>query len=221
MRNSLKIMALATLGICLAGILPAAAQDGSQSESQAGPPPGSLADAARKARAQRKNAPPPKQVWTNENIPKVPREEAPATGAAPAGEAAQQGPGGEAAGAQGAPTPGEKTPSAEDEAKKQAQLEAEWRGKFAAAHKKLDDDEKELDIMQREYNLKRQQYYSDPNTAMREQYEYPSGRGGELNDLAKKIEDKKQAIEQDKQAVSDLEDQLRKAGLPSGWARTP
>jgi len=74
--------------------------------------------------------------------------------------------------------------------------------------------------MQREYNLKQQQYYSDPNTAMRQQYNnYAGGRGPELNDLNKKIDEKKQQIEQDKQAISDLEDQLRKEGLPPGWSR--
>jgi len=40
-----------------------------------------------------------------------------------------------------------------------------------------------------------------------------------LNDLNKKIDEKKQQIEQDKQAISDLEDQLRKDGLPAGWSR--
>jgi ABC-type Fe3+-citrate transport system substrate-binding protein len=73
--------------------------------------------------------------------------------------------------------------------------------------------------MERELSLKRTQYYSDPNTAMREQYQYPGGRGGEINDIVKKIDEKKQKIEQDKQAISDLEDQLRKEGLPSGWSR--
>ena len=42
--------------------------------------------------------------------------------------------------------------------------EAYWRKKFADANKKLTDDAHELDILQREYNLKEQQYYSDPNT---------------------------------------------------------
>ena len=96
-----------------------------------------------------------------------------------------------------------------------------WRQLFAEAHKKLSDDQKDLDLMERELSLKRQQYYSDPNTAMREQYQYPSGRGGEVNDLVKKIDDTKKKIEQDKQAISDLEDELRKAGLPPGWASTP
>jgi len=164
-----------------------------------------VADAARKARAERKEMPPPTKVWTDDNLPKSPHEAAPS---AEGGEA-----GGEAAA-------GEKTAAGEDADKKQAELEAKWRQRFAEAHKKLDDDQKDLDLMERELSLKRQQYYSDPNTAMREQYQYPAGRGGDINDLVKKIDDKKQAIEKDKQAISDLEDELRKAGLPSGWGRS-
>jgi hypothetical protein len=193
--------------LCAAGWFSAAA---AQDTSTANQEP-SIADAARKARAERKEQPPAKQVWTDDNLPKVPHEVPPA---------ATEG-GGEAAAEAGAGDKGAAKPvgSAEDENKEQADLEAKWRDKFALAHRKLDDDQKDLDLMERELSLKRQQYYSDPNTAMREQYQYPSGRGGDINDLVKKIDAKKQQIEQDKQAISDLEDQLRKDGLPSGWAR--
>jgi DNA repair exonuclease SbcCD ATPase subunit len=184
--------------LCGALWLPAAAAQDTASANQEP----SVADAARKARAERKEQPPPKKVWTDDNLPKAPHE-------APEAEP------GAAAEASG----GEKGAVAEDANKKQADLEAKWRQRFADAHKKLDDDQKDLDLMERELSLKRQQYYSDPNTAMREQYQYPAGRGGDINDLVKKIDDKKQQIEKDKQTISDLEDELRKAGLPSGWSR--
>ncbi len=167
-----------------------------------------MADAARKARAEKKSEPPPKQVWTDDNIPKTPHE---GGSAGSAGEAA----------AGGDKTAQSAAPGGGDDDKKMAELETRWRQRFADAHKKLDADEQELDIMQQQLGLKEKQYYSDPNTAMREQYQYPSGRGGEINDLRKKIDDKKQDIEKDKQAISDLEDELRKDGLPPGWARTP
>lgn len=170
----------------------------------------SVADAARKAKAEKKQQTAPKQVWTDDNLPKVPHEAPPAAeGEAVGGTEAGGGEKGEAK--PGAP--------GEDENKKQADLEAKWRQKFADAHKKLDDDQKDLDLMERELSLKRMQYYNDPNTAMREQYQYPAGRGGDINDLVKKIDDKKQEIEKDKQAISDLEDELRKEGLPPGWSR--
>jgi len=205
------------IGMMLAGVLcaagwafAAAAQDTSTANQEP-----SLGDAARKARAEKKNEPPAKQVWTDENLPKTPHPEA-AAAAEGGGEAAAEAGAGEKGAAKAAGA------SAEEENKKKAELEASWRGKFITAHKKLDDDQKDLDLMQREYNMKKEQYYSDPNTAMREQYNrYGGGRGPELNDLQKKMDDKKQEIEKDKQAISDLEDQLRKEGLPSGWSRNP
>jgi hypothetical protein len=170
----------------------------------------SVAEAARKARADKKKEPAAKQVWTDDNLPKAPHEVPPAAEGEGGGEGA-------AAGEKGAEKP---AAGATDDGQKKAELEAKWRQRFADAHKKLDDDQKDLDLMQREYNLKQQQYYSDPNTALREQYNrYGGGRGPELDALQKKLEEKKQDIEKDKQAISDLEDELRKAGLPPGWSR--
>ncbi len=80
-------------------------------------------------------------------------------------------------------------------------------------NKKLADDAHELDILQREYNLKQQQYYSDPNTAMKQDYTRQ-----DLTDTKTKIDDKTAAVAQDKQEISDLEDELRKAGGDPGWA---
>jgi hypothetical protein len=214
--NTMKAVSMRKplIGIMLAGALcaggwlsSAAAQDPGAANQEP-----SLADAARKAKAQKKSEPQAKQVWTDENLPKTPHEVPAASaegGATETGAAA-----GEKAGEKTAATP------ADDENKKKAELEAKWRQKFGDAHKRLDDDQKDLELMQREYSLKQQQYYNDPNTAMRQQYNnYAGGRGPELNDLQKKMEEKKQKIEQDKQAISDLEDQLRKEGLPPGWAR--
>lgn len=201
MRKPLFGMMLAVI-LCAAGWTVAAA---AQDQSTANQEP-SVADAARKARAEKKNEPAPQKVWTDDNIPKTPHQaEGKGEGAAGEGEKAAE----------------NAAPAAGDDDKKKAELEAQWRQKFADAHKKLDLDQKELDNMQQTLGLKETQYYSDPNTAMREQYQYPSGRGGEINDLKKRIEDKKKEIEKDKQDIADLEDQLRKEGLPPGWARTP
>jgi len=206
-------MCKSTFGLLLAGALCAAGWSGAvaaQDTQLTGPQEPSVAEAARKAKAEKKTEAAPQHVWTDDNIPKVPREVPAATG-----EGGQEG----AAEAGAAAPAGAKAPAAEDDEKKKADLEAKWRQKFADAQKKLDDDQKEMDLTQRELNLKREQYYSDPNTAMREQYQYPGQKGGEINDMTKKIDDLKQKIEQDKQAISDLEDQLRHEGLPPGWAR--
>jgi chromosome segregation ATPase len=162
----------------------------------------SVADAARKARAEKKDAPKPKMVIDNDNLDSI-------TGTV------------NVVGQEPAP-PADQAKTAEtDKTKAQAEKppvkdEAYWRKQFADANKQLTDDAHELDILQREYNLKEQQYYSDPNTAMREQFDRK-----DLTDTKQKIDDKTAAVSKDKQAISDLEDALRQAGGDPGWARQP
>jgi chromosome segregation ATPase len=169
--------------------------------------PTSLAEAARKTREQNKDRQPTK-VFTNEDIPdlkgvvSVVGTEPPA----PAAETAQAG----AEGAEGTKAAAGAAAAAKPEVKD----EKYWRGKFAEARKKLADDSKELDVLQREYNLKQQQFYSNPNVAMREQY----GRA-DLNKTRDDIDAKKTDVDKDKQAIADLEDQLRQAGGDPGWSR--
>ena len=115
-----------------------------------------------------------------------------------------------------APADQAKAASATETDKPAAKGETYWRAQFATANKKLADDTHEADILQREYNLKQQQYYSDPNTAMKEQYNRK-----DLTDTKQGIEGKTAAIAKDKQDISDLEDALRQAGGDPGWARQP
>ena len=73
---------------------------------------------------------------------------------------------------------------------------------------------KEIDITQRELNLKQQQYYSDPNVALREQYSR-----SDINDSKTKIDDMRRDLAELQAQLSDLDDQLHRAGLPSSWSR--
>ena len=161
----------------------------------------SVADAARKAQAQKKSLTKPAVVITNDDLDTI------------KGTISIVGP--EPAPPEGQTTAPEDKSKAAPAGEKKAPVkdEAYWRQKFADARKKLADDMHELDILQREYNLKQQQYYSDPNTAMREQYDRQ-----DLNDTKTKIDDKTAVVAQDKQAISDLEDALRQAGGDPGWA---
>lgn len=177
----------------------------------------SLADAARRAREQKKELPPAKRVFTNDDLP------APGTAAVSVvGSVASSGGAGDTTSAEGAAaqTAGGSAADvkAADKGKKSSDDEAAWRKKFSELRAKIAGTEKEIDIMQRELNLNRQQYYSDPNVAMREQYQYPSGRGGEINETVKKIDDKKKELDALKQQLTELEDDLRRAGAPASWA---
>ncbi len=161
----------------------------------------SIADAARKARESKKSEPKAKRVFTNDTVPSAPT----AGGNAPAPAAAS------------APASGAADAAADTASKDKNDDptgEKGWRARFAEARKNLADAEKELDILQRELNLNSQQYYSDPTKALNEQF----GRG-EINEQRKKIENKKKEVAALRQAIADLEGELRQAGKPLGWSR--
>lgn len=191
-KNILPILALLLGGFWL----PASAQETS------------LADAARKARDQKKEAPRAKRVFTNDDIPS-PGSAAVST---PMSAAASGGSVDATVAASTAATD-EAAAKPADKPKNSAEDEAAWRKKFAELREKIAAAEKEIDIMQREWNLKLQQYYSDPNVALREQ-----NSRGDINETKTKIDDKKKELEALKQQLAELQDDLRRAGAPAGWA---
>ncbi len=164
------------------------------------------AEAARKAREKKKNQPKAAKVFTDDDLTAV-HGAVSVVGEAPAAPAPT---------AEGS-AEGEKKPAAEGKQEPAKNNdEASWRKRFADARGKIRMVEKELDILQRELNLQTQQYYSDPNKALREQYDRK-----DINNLRKAIDDKKKEVDQLKQNLSDLEDQLRREGGDAGWAREP
>jgi type I restriction-modification system DNA methylase subunit len=181
-------------GLCL-GALPALArQQQQQSGQQSGDP---VADAARKAREQQKNAPKPKKVYTDDDIK-------PATPASSTGAGAQAGPAG------GGPT----TPDSAPGTAGKEDAETVWKKRFADQRNKIASSEKELDILQRESEKAQVQYYNDPQKALTEQFTRK-----DINDKNAKIEQKKQEIANLKKQLEDMEDELRKSGGDPGWAR--
>jgi chromosome segregation ATPase len=92
--------------------------------------------------------------------------------------------------------------------------EKAWRKKFQAHRDKIAKAERELDILQREMEKAQVEYYPDPQKALTEQ-----NTRKDINDKKAKIDAKQKELEQLKQGLSDLEDQLRKAGGDPGWAR--
>ncbi|HTC65320.1 MAG TPA: hypothetical protein VK709_20940 [Candidatus Saccharimonadales bacterium] len=161
----------------------------------------SVADAARKARAERKAAPQAKLTIDNDNLGTI-NGTVSVVGEAPAPPEDQTK---KTDDKSGKPADGEKKAPAKDE--------SYWRDRFTAANKKLADDQHELDIMQRELNLKQEQFYTNPMASLKQDYSRQ-----DINDSRTKIDDKTAAIEQDKTDISNLEDELRKAGGEPGWA---
>lgn len=191
-RDSLLRM---TALLALAGFAGLATQAQQSPDPQSSDP---VADAARKARAEKQAGAKPKKVYTDDDF--ASKKNVPATPAASTG--------GDQASATDA------TAATDAAALNDPKSEAYWRKRFRTVREKLDNSEKELDVLQRELNKDQVQYYSDPQKALMQQYDRK-----DINDKTAKVDAKKKEIEDLKKQLSDMEDELRKAGGDPGWAR--
>jgi len=174
-----------------------------QDQSNTGDP---VADAARKAREEKKTAPKPKKVFTDDDVaPKAAANVPGSSDGAPASDKSGDG-------TAQAKTAGSKAGASEKN--EDPNSEAAWRKRFAAQRKKIADAEGALSVLQREAEKADLQYYSDPQKAMQEQY-----TRADINEKNDKIAARKKEIADLKQQLSDMEDQLRAAGGDPGWAR--
>jgi hypothetical protein len=194
----------------VAGIAAIAQQNQDATQEQGVDP---VADAARKARQQKKDAPKPKKVFTNEDVSTALPSAATPSNTAPAPTTNSSTPADTKEEVSGQAAAGDKTAS-DKSAPAPKNDEATWRGRFRDERAKLADAERELDILQREAQKAQVQYYSDPQKAMAEQYNRK-----DVNEKDTKIAAKKEEIEKIKQHIADMEDELRRAGGEIGWAR--
>src|ERR1700682_6777730 len=189
--------------LCLAGVSVAAQQQGAP-QQQTGDP---VADAARKAREKKKDAAKPKKVYTDDDL----KTSAPASEAAPTpAPAVASGP--EAA--KTAQVAGDAAKGGDTTKTEDPNSEAAWRKRFQAQRDKIAKAEKELDILGRELEKAQLEYYPDPQKALKEQYDH-----GDINKKSTKIDAKQRELDQLRQGLNDMEDQLRKSGGDPGWAR--
>jgi len=204
MRLTAWLKSRALLCVLCVAAWPMATQSQQQGQGQQ-PATDPLAEAARKAREQKKAEAKPKKVYTDDDFRSAPP---PATASGEkAGAAAKAG----AKGAEGT------AQTAKDEKKEGAPGEDEetkWRKRFKEMHNKIAQAEEELNILQRELDKGQVQYYTNPQKAMEEQ-----NNRKDINEKTGKIDAKKKEIEQLKQDLSNMEDALRKSGGDIGWAR--
>ena len=195
--------------LCVAGLSAAAQQQGS-SQQQTGD---AVADAARKARETKKDAPKPKKVYTDDDVKKSAPEPGPAPAAAPT----------DASGWPAATTPqtagnatktGDATKPEDATKTEDPNSEKAWRKRFKEHRDKIARAEKELDILGRELEKAQVEYYPDPQKAMTQQ-----NSRADVNAITAKIDAKKKEVDQLRQGLDDLEDQLRNSGGNPGWAR--
>src|SRR5216683_6059836 len=113
--------------LCLAGLAGAAQQQGS-SQQQTGDP---VADAARKAREAKKDAPKPKKVYTDDDV----KTSAPEPAAAPAAAPVDANSG--AAAAKTGQASGDAAKPTDDSQKEDPNGEAAWRKRFQSQRDKI------------------------------------------------------------------------------------
>ncbi|MGA9388988.1 MAG: hypothetical protein WBV69_00950 [Candidatus Sulfotelmatobacter sp.] len=209
-------------GIVLLSGSTGAAQSAAQSTTQA-PDQTSLGDYARKVHKDPTTKAKAK-VFDNDNLPKDDKisvvgepaaEPAPAadnTSADSSSKAAAPAGGKDAAPASAskpAATPPAATPE-DQQAKKQAEWKS-WQERLVEQKNAIDLAQRELDVLQREYELRAAVMYADVGNRLRNQTQWDK----EDADYKQKIADKQKAVEDAKQKLIDLEEDARKAGVPS------
>jgi hypothetical protein len=158
----------------------------------------SLAEAARKARERHKEEQKTPRVFTNDNIPTSGGISSVGAPPAPAGSATPEGTETGTQAASGSSGSGEKF----------------WRDKFADLRHKLEQDQENLALSQRELGTLNTQFYTDPNKQLQQQL-----TRGDIDKKTAEIDKAKAQVAADQQALSDAEDDLRKSGGDPGWAR--
>ena len=153
----------------------------------------SLADVARQNRMH-KPAAPASHVYTNDDLP--------TSGAlSVASPAAADQPSGAAPERSVAPAAPAKDPKAEAQAKAERdRLEADWRGRFRKQRDAITLLQREVAALDREIKLR------------------PAGVACATSNVCNDKAAREQELQQEKQKLDDMKDELRKSELPASWA---
>ncbi|MGD1023608.1 MAG: hypothetical protein ABR880_12555 [Candidatus Sulfotelmatobacter sp.] len=98
----------------------------------------------------------------------------------------------------------------DDQSKKQAEWKS-WQDKLATQKSALDLASRELDVLQKEYQLRAAAMYADVGNRLRNSGQWDK----EDADFKQKIADKQKAVEDTKQKLDDMQEEARKAGVPA------
>ena len=225
----MKRIASITIGSLLAlgfAALQMSAQSSSQSSSSVTSSGTPLGDYARQIRKNSPNTGKPK-VFDNDNLPKD--DKLSIVGPASSGDDASQaknddssnpnsGAGGNkgsadakaSSDAKPADQSGAEKNSPPEDAEKAAAAK-QWEDKISAQKDSIDLDSRELDVLQREYQLRAAAFYADAGNRLRNQAAWDQ----EDAKYKEQIADKQKALDDAKQKMEDLQEQARKAGMPS------
>jgi chromosome segregation ATPase len=164
-----------------------------------------LGDYARKVQKNSAVAAKPKpKVFDNDNLPT--NDKLSIVGAQPAANAGGATP----ADADKAAAEAKAASSEDDQAKKQAEWKS-WKERLTAQKDSIDLASRELDVLQREYQLRAAAMYADAGNRLRNSGQWDK----QESEYKQKIADKQKAAEDAKQKLDDMQEQARKAGVPS------
>ena len=96
-----------------------------------------------------------------------------------------------------------------------------WRGKFDAKRAAVASVTKELDVLQREFNLNRMAYSTDPNANLLATSTGTTAGGPANQEVLAQMEAKRNEMNKLNRELLDLQQELRTAGKPAGWGRAP
>jgi hypothetical protein len=182
---------------------------------------GSLGDYARQVRKDPGNAAKPK-VFDNDNLPREDKLSIVGSPTSPDDSASAKAPEQTAPEAKSgadaktgtddkpatADKPADGKPSSDDP--KQAMWK-EWGDKLKAQQDQIDLAARELDVLQREYKMRAAAMYGDAGNRLRNSADWDK----EDADYKQKIDAKQKALDDAKQKLEDMQEEARKAGVPS------
>jgi hypothetical protein len=211
--------------------LPASAQDQTPSASQDASSGSSLGAYARQVRKDPGTASKPK-VFDNDNLPredklsvvgptlatatdesvdaKASQSEGSAAIAPGAKAASQNQSGGEGSAPQVKPPSSEGAPPPDEEATKQAAAK-QWGEKLTSQKDQIDLLARELDVLQREYQIRAAAMYADAGNRIRNSADWDKQDA----QYKQQITDKQKALDEAKQKLDDMQEDARKAGVPA------
>lgn len=203
----------------LAG-LPASAQTQAPPNSQNPSPGPSLGDYARQVRKDPGTVSKPK-VYDNDNLPREDKlsvvgkardanADADTSTAQSSAAAAAEPKASDKAGIEATQAPSASTAQTpEDEASRQAAAK-QWGEKLTTEKDQIDLLQRELDVVQREYQLRAAAMYADAGNRMRNSADWDKQDA----QYKQQIADKQKALDDAKQKLEDSQEEARKAGVP-------
>jgi hypothetical protein len=197
----------------------AAAQAQSTPAAQSASSVSSLGDYARQVRKDPANPSAKPKVFDNDNLPREDKLSivgaAPATSDSAPAESPSQPAGDDKSAAATKPASDDKAadPNAgkplSDDAKQA--MWKEWGDKLKSQQDQIDLDARELDVLQREYKTRAAAMYGDVGNRLRNSADWDKQDA----QYKQQIADKQKALDDAKQKLDDMQEEARKAGVPS------